>query len=443
MTERSEPDASPVGGASDPLRLPEPQQEPQPEPPGDMGDMGDTGRTHVWAGERRDLGVAVLVTTSVALPVFLVSALAVEIRQSLHFSTGDLGLAITLYYLGAAASSVPLGRLTERVGGIRVMRAGVLAAAGLLALLGGITRSWVVLVALLVVAGMVSAANATATNLFLARRTRPEHQGRAFGFKQAAVPLASLVGGLAVPAVALTVGWRWAFAMAAAAALGTSLLVPTSPTSIADRRRDRLANPNPAVALVPLVLLAVGFGLGLFAASGLSAFLVISGVTMGFAKGTAGLVAALAGGAAVAARIGTGIRADRRGRAHFPVVAAMLALGALGYLVLALSSATGTRWLFVVGAVVALGAGWGWNGLFNFAVVRTHFDAPARATGITQVGGRIGGMLGPVVVGVVVGQWSYTAAWFLAAGASLAGAGAVLVGRHLLIAARRAEPVPG
>jgi MFS family permease len=421
VTDLPERDANPHVGAPDAART------------------GDIERDPIGAGERRDLGVAVLVTTSVALPVFLVSALAVQIRHSLHFSLGALGLAITLYYLGAAVASVPLGRLTERVGGIRVMRVAVLVAAVLLGLLGGIARSWGTLVVLLVLAGMVSAASSTATNLFLARRTRPERQGRAFGIKQAAVPLASLVGGLAVPAVAVTIGWRWAFAVAAVVAIGTSLLVPVSSSSLADRRRHRLANPIPSVALAPLVVLATGFGLGLFGASGLTAFLVTSAVAMRFAKGTAGLVAALAAVAAVGARVASGIRADRRGSAHFPVVAAMFAAGALGYGTLALSSATDTRWLFVVGAVIALGAGWGWNGLFNFAVVRTHIEAPARATAVTQVGGRLGGMLGPVVVGIVVHHLSYADAWLLAGAASLVGAGAVVLGRPRMVCPPRAQ----
>lgn len=190
-----------------------------------------------------------------------------------------------------------------------------------------------------------------------------------------------------------------------------------------------------------MIILATGFGLGLFGASGLTAFLVTSAVRAGFANGTAGFIAALAAAAAVGARIVSGIRADRRGSAHFPVVAAMLAAGAFGYGILALSSETNIRWLFVVGAVVALGAGWGSNGLFNFAVVRTHIEAPARATGVIQVGGRLGGMLGPVIVGIVVDHWSYAAAWLLAGATSLVGAGAVLNGRHLLIAARRTEEV--
>ena len=106
---------------------------------------------------------------------------------------------------------------------------------------------------------------------------------------------------------------------------------------------------------------------------------------------------------------------------------------------LALGAATRSPAVFVAGGVVALGIGWGWNGLFNYAVVRSHLHMPARATGITQVGGRLGGVLGPFVVGWVVAADSYEAAWLVTAAAALAGVAAIGLGRHLLA---RAAAVP-
>lgn len=88
--------------------------------------------------------------------------------------------------------------------------------------------------------------------------------------------------------------------------------------------------------------------------------------------------------------------------------------------------------------IVAYGAGWGWNGLFNFAVVRTHPDTPGRATGITQVGGRLAGAAGPLVFGFVAEHLSYPAAWALDGGAAVAGATIIVAGRQLLV--RRLGP---
>lgn len=384
--------------------------------------------------EARALAAASLVTVASWLPVFLVGTLAVEMKASLHFGTTAFGLAVTLYYLGGAGFSVPVGRLSDWVGAVRVMRVATICNAVLLALLAFVTRSWLGLALLLVPCGMVNAATSAATNQFLSRRMSVLRQGRAFGFKQAAVPFASLLGGLSVPAIALTVGWRWAFALGVVIALAAGLLVPAPRTTLAARGDARQLNPPEPVVLVPLVFLAFALGLGLFAAGGLSAFLMSGGVAIGLAQGNVGLLAALAGAVAVSTRIAVGYRSDRHDSHHFRTVALMLAAGSGGFVLLAIGSSTSAPWAFASGAVLSLGVGWGWNGVFNLAVVRAHEHAPSTATGVTQVGGSAGGMAGPFVVGVVASHVSYLAAWLIAGVAALAAAAAVLVAGRLLAA---------
>ncbi|HET9079352.1 MAG TPA: MFS transporter [Trebonia sp.] len=385
----------------------------------------------------RALLVTLLVATVAALPVFLVGTLALQIRASLRFGTAALGLTVAGFYLGAAVSSVPAARAAERIGGIRVMRLCTLAVAMLLACIGAFARSWWLLTALLAFAGVMSGSSAPAQNLFLARRIPAERQGAAFGIKQAAVPFANLLGGVAVPAVGLTIGWRWAFGLAALLAAGAVAFMPKPAVPLAQRRGQ--AAPGP-VWLPPLAFFAAGLGLGMFAASGLTAFAVLAAAQVGFGKSAAGLLAALGGAAAVAARVSVGFYADRSRRDRFAVAASMVTVGAAGFAALAASMRVESRWLYIVGIVLALGAGWGWNGLFNYAVVASYRDAPARATGITQVGGRLGGVLGPFVVGLVAQQLSYSAAWLVAGVAALAAAGSMLAGGHLLNARARGRP---
>ena len=58
-----------------------------------------------------------------------------------------------------------------------------------------------------------------ASNLTLARSVPASRLGLSFGIKQAAIPIATLLAGAAVPTVALTIGWRWAYLIGAAVAL--------------------------------------------------------------------------------------------------------------------------------------------------------------------------------------------------------------------------------
>lgn len=384
----------------------------------------------------RGVAPAVVATTAVALPSFLVGAVAVQIREHMRFSVAILGAIVASYQLAAAVVSMPSARLVRRVGALRVLRLTSLVAALVLAAVAGLVTSWPVLAAMMVVAGAASGAAQPSANLLLARRVHVRSQGLAFGIKQSAIPLAGLLSGLAVPALALTLGWRWAFAAAAVLALAAALAVPSGGTVEPDTRPGDDGPDGSYERRLPLVVLAVGFGVALAAASSLGAFLVPAGVAAGLARGTAGLVAALGAASALAVRVVAGHRADRRGQAHFPVVATLIGVGAAGFVLLAAGSGLHSPSLFVPGAVLAYGVGWGWNGLFNFAVVRTHPAAPARATATTQTGGRLGNVVGPLLLGVLAGSYGYGVAWALAVGEALVGALLILLGRKLLRASR-------
>ncbi len=385
----------------------------------------------VRSGIGRVVAAATVASVSSSLAIFIVGAEAVEIRQALHFDAATYGVVVALYFAGAGSGAVPASRLAETVGGVRVMKMACLAAACLLVALATVAVSVPVLAGVLVAAGVTSSAMQPAVNVFLARRVPEERQGAVFGVKQAAVPAAAVLGGLAVPAVALTIGWRWSFAVAGVVAVAAAVLVPPPRTTLAEHRSRPRARP-PAGALGPLVVLAIGFGMAVFASSGLGAFTATAAVAAGASRGGAGLLVALGGTVAVLVRIVSGVIADRRGRAHLVVVAAMLGVGAMGYALLAAAAGLRSVPVLSAGVIVAFGAGWGWNGLFNFAVVRTHPEAPARATGVVQVGGRFAGAAGPLVFGVVADHVSYSAAWSVDAVMVGCGASVMLAGRRLL-----------
>ena len=381
---------------------------------------------------RRDLVAAVAGTITCASPVFLVGALAVQIRADLHFTTSGLGIIAALYYCGSGATSILLGRATEAIGGLRMMRLATLGTTLALLLIALVVRSWLSLAVVMLPAGIASAAMQPAVNLFLARRIAQERQGLAFGLKQSSVPMAAMISGLAVPSVGLTLGWRWSFVLASILAAVIAVLLPSPTRSFSEQRAaHHAATPTP-VDRMPLIVLAIGFGLGVAAASSLTAFLVSSAVAGGIANATAGYLVAFGGAVAAGSRILNGRRADRQTRSHLPSVAVLLGCGALGYGALALvASHHLLAWYFPAAALV-FGAGWGWNGLLVYAVVRMYPESPARATGITQTGARFGGMLGPLTFGLVIDHASYGVAWLFAALAALLAAGTVIVGGRLV-----------
>lgn len=382
----------------------------------------------------RVLGSAVSAHATSILPVLLVGTLAVQMRSSLDLSTEQLGLAVTVFYLTAALLSVPGGIMVERWGPSAVMRgcAMLLATACLGIALGAWT--WALLLPWLMLAGGAAAVSTPAVNLLLAHGIAQPRLGMAFGIRQSANPLATLLSGLAVPAVALTVGWRWAFVCGAAFALLSAILVPRTVVG-ATRASTEAAKQRPPSA--PLVLLSLGFCLGAAAATSMGTFIVTAGVEIGLDRSDAGLLVALASVVALAVRLAGGSLADRKSSwNHLIVVAGMLTIGAFGYLGLS-AAAGGAVGLFVPAAIVALSIGWGWNGLFNFSVVRRYARAEAWATAVTQIGAHAGGIVGPLTFGLVVGSTSFGVAWLLVAAEAVVAAGLMVTGSVLLGRQRR------
>ena len=382
---------------------------------------------------------AVLLAVSVAtvgiLPGFLMGGLAVQIRGELGFGEGALGFAVAVFFAASALGSVISGRVVERVGSSLGMRLAALVSAAALLAVSTLAGSLWGLVACLVLGGLGNAISHPATHLLLAREVPQGRQGLAFGIKQAAIPAATLLAGLSVPTIAVTVGWRWAFAGGAALALCVALLVPKRTEEGIRLVKEARAGDVP---LAPLVLLALGIGLGSAAANPLGAFVVESAVATGIEVGRAGLLLALGSAVGICVRIVFGHLADKLNSGRLRLVAGMLAVGTVGFVLLA----SGAPSLLVAGVVIAFAAGWGWPGLFNFAIVRSNPRAPAAATGITQTGASGGAAAGPLAFGYIVEETSFGTAWMCSGVTALVAAAAILLGRSMLLRGRAARPKP-
>jgi MFS family permease len=381
----------------------------------------------------RPVLLAVAVATAGVLSAFLTGGLAVQIRGEMGFGSAALGLAVALFFVSSSTASVVMGRLVERIGAHRGMRLAVFGSAASLLCVSLFAGSWTGLVVCLAFGGLSNAVAHPATHLSLARQVPPGRQGYSFGIKQAAIPSATLLAGLAVPGIALTFGWRWAFAGGALLALGVALLVPKERVGGVERAAEARSSDAP---IGPLALLAVGIGLGSAAATPLGAFVVESSVATGFGVGTAGLLLALGSAASIVVRVLFGRLADGMGGGRLLLVGGMLGAGVAGFVMLA----TGSPALVVPGVLLAFAAGWGWPGLFNFAVVKTNPGAPAAATGVTQTGASGGAAVGPILFGLVVEASGYGTAWLFSGVLALAALVAILAGRRMVLRGREIPP---
>jgi MFS family permease len=372
---------------------------------------------------------AVTTTTASVLPVFLTGALTVQISAELGFDPAGLGLVVALYFGISALASLPCGWLVERYGAGPTSRIAVLGTACSMSAIAAFARSYPALVVMLLCCAWCNVLGQLSSNMTLARHVPATRLGLSFGIKQAAIPIATLLSGVAVPAIALTIGWRWAYLIGTGLALGALLLTPRGSDGW---ERSSTAAGERATGALSVIGLAAGLGAG--AATALGIFLVAAAVDRGIDAGLAGLTLTMGSVVGLTLRLVNGWLADRRSGAHIAVVAGSLMLGATGLLLLAVPGALA----LVAGTVLAFGLGWSWPGLLQFAVVRLHPEAPAAATSIVQVGVYGGGFVGPIAFGFIAAQASFPAAWLAGAAAMLLAGLLMVVGRRMLMAHRAA-----
>jgi MFS family permease len=367
---------------------------------------------------------ATVITIACVLPVFLLGGLAVQMGAELHFAPAGLGLAVSVYFGVSALASIPSGTLVERYGPAVVARCGILLAAASLLAIALLARSYAALIVALAIGAGANALGQLASNVTLARDVPSGRQGLSFGLKQAAIPISTLLAGAAVPAVALTAGWRWAFVAASGAALATLLAVPPE-----RHPAGRAIGADGERATAALIVIGAAATLAAGAANALGTFVVDSAVARGLSPGLAGLTLTFGSAICAVARVLSGWLADRRTGGHVATVAAMLVVGAAGHGLLALTGPVP----LVIGVVLGFGLGWAWPGLMTFAVVRLHPQAPAAATSITQTGVYAGGCAGPLALGAIAGHIGYPTMWLTAAVAMVLAAGLMLAGRRMLL----------
>lgn len=385
----------------------------------------------------RAVSASLISTAQGMLPVYMIGGLAVQISGEMGFGPRDLGIATTVYFAVSAVGSTPAGHFVQRVGAYPGIVLTAVLSGGALLGIAGLATSWATLVAMLVVAGAGNSFAQPSANLLLARGVPIARQGLFFGVKQAAVPITTLLAGISVPLIALTIGWRWAFVIVTFGSVLLPFISPRPPSEATTRARPK--PPRGQIDRVPLIVLAAGAMLGAAAANSIGVFLVASAVDAGLAASFAGYLLAIGSALGIVTRLLVGALADRREGAHLVRVAIMLASGCIGFALLAIAEPPA---LFLVGTAIAFVGGWGWNGLFTFSVVRSYRQAAAAATGLTQTGLWLGGMLGPLLFGLIAEARSFAAAWAAAGVVMLVASAVIMIGSGMVTRAQEARAAP-
>ena len=249
------------------------------------------------------------------------------------------------------------------------------------------------------------------------------------GIKQMGLTLGGLVGALALPVIAATLGWRAAIlacgvAVALPVAAGWSALAPLEAGAIEVTRAAATprapADWSWARRPALLVFFAAGLLFGMVQAAVLSYLPLYAVQALGFDKIGAGLLVAWTQAGGAVSRLAFGAASDRWLAGRRSIWLALTgAVGAAIFFVYARGEVTGALAAGVLAFFAGIGA-YGWVGIFF--VISAEVGGPRQAgllSGMAFAAIVVGLLTGPSVFGLLlVGADSYRVAW--AAFASIA-----------------------
>jgi predicted MFS family arabinose efflux permease len=382
--------------------------------------------------------MSMLLVGTPMLPPFGLAALAPDIRNSFGISGQEIGFVVAAFFVTSALVSRRAGRIVERdraTVSLVVAAASITGAMFGLAFLADGVRALALWSAL---AGVGNAFAHVCVNLLVVRKVPTRRRALTFGLKQSAIPLAGLLAGLSVPAADVLGGWDRVFAAFGAMTL---VVLVWAVREAREGARRRVPAPAPGVersADTPLptrgvlVLAALGAALGVGPMTVVASFVVVAGVAAGLAPRVGGITLAVGSLIAIALRVSFGWLVDHRVSRGRTTGAPQLMVGTLVVSAAGLVAIDGSVQVrFVLGAAVGLGVGWAWHGLLDYSVVRLYEVNPARATGISQIGAYVGGILGPLGGGILVDRVGADLVWTLSA-VSVLGAAAAFAGSAVL-----------
>lgn len=334
------------------------------------------------------------------------------------------------FFAASAVSALTTGMIVRRFSTSPVVRLSALVGGVSMLVIALLAQHTPVLVGAPVLAGWGNGIGQPASNDLIARAVATHRHGLAYGTKQAAIPLATMVAGVAVPVIAIPWGWRPAFAVGA----GLALLMVLTVHGGGRMRPPGSSEPSDAAGpfrRAPLFVLAAGLMLGAATGNALGSFFVATAVDGGIAPATAGVLAAIASGTGAAARVVMGWLADRVRAKWLLVLAAQMAIGGLSYGLLG----TGVEVLIAAGAVIGyctgLGLGRPVDLLRGPHAARHGRRRPSRRAGWAPAPPRARSC----------SAWSpsatdYSVAWYGTAGISVVAGAVIVQGRRMLMRER-------
>ena len=174
-------------------------------------------RSHRW----KVLGVGFAANACFSVVISGMPATAVMMRDAYGMDTSAVGMALSATGFGIAVSEVPWGVVTDKLGDRRVLLAGLVLTALVLAIMAfslgpNHVRSWYGLVCAFGLIGLFGGSLNGASGRAVMAWFDASERGFAMSIRQAALPLGGMMGALLLPAVVTVWGFAVSYALLAA-----------------------------------------------------------------------------------------------------------------------------------------------------------------------------------------------------------------------------------
>lgn len=365
------------------------------------------------------LGVTTLAQTSVSVLSQAAAPLAPFIQGDYSLSRAQVGLLTLAVGCGSYFTLVLSGRLIDRLGERAMMLAsGVIAGAFALAMItaGGFIGALTLLALMGVGTAVATPAGSKAVMSWFEVRVR----GTAMGVRQVGIPLGGMIASLALPSLALIVGWRGAVAFGGIfAVLGAVICFAFYREP--PRQAARAVSIGPAmsfgkiignknlwfISVYAVAMLAAQFTFSLY-------LVVFAHERLGLSVVASGSLLALAQAVAVGSRIGWGVVSDRLlGGDRMRAMAIIAVIAGASSIVFSFLHAGVPLWTVAIMTIFLGASAIGWNGLYVTSVSElAGQEAAGTALGVSLTVSQIGLFVGPPLFGLIADHsGSYQPAW--------------------------------
>jgi MFS family permease len=346
-------------------------------------------------------------------PLYFYGALSVQITEGLAYKASLHGLGATSFYLVAAVFAISLGKKTDQLDPVLTLRLALIMT--FVSNLGITFSNSLAMVCLSLAIGGFGNALATPGIAQLVReRIELSKQGLAYGFKQSATGLPTLIGGLAIPFVATDGQWRYVFAFGAIFSVGILLKLNNGSSSKSySQKSENPRNPKMQVEKLEsaytteVKLIAISFAIGAAVGAGLITFLPLSIAEAGLSATETSRALVLASACSLIARFIVLLYMDRTSIDAIKICIVMMIIGAIGIFGLSTMEAN----LITIASVVSYAFGWGWIGLITYKMLRISDQNLGANVGLVQFAAAIGSITGPLALGAVYEISGFALMW--------------------------------